>query len=67
MHNFISVSQAQIGENADNLNKVESYIMTGNYRQLWQNKFNITNCKQNVGTKNEINLLLLLKASVWIQ
>ena len=31
---FISVSQTQIGENADNLNHAESYNLTGNYRQL---------------------------------
>ena len=32
--NFISVSQIQITENANNLNNVESYILAGNYRQL---------------------------------
>ena len=50
------MSQTQIGENVDKLNNVESYILTGNYRQLsiqylrglklrerfCQNKFNIT-------------------------
>ena len=34
IYNFISVSQIQIGENADNLNNIESYSMAGNYRQV---------------------------------
>ena len=34
IYNFISVSQSQIGENADNLDNVESYILAGNYCQL---------------------------------
>ena len=62
---LIQLSQTQIGENADNLNNAESYILAGNYRQLTilvrtetsqrilTNKFNITYYKQNVGTNNE--------------
>ena len=34
IYNFISVLQTQIGENADNLSNIESYIMAGNNRQL---------------------------------
>ena len=34
IYNFISVSQTQIRENVDERNDVESYILTGNYRQL---------------------------------
>ena len=30
----ISMSQTQIGENVDNLNNVNSYILAGNYCQL---------------------------------
>ena len=32
--NFISVSQTQIRENANDLNNVKSYILAGNYRQV---------------------------------
>ena len=34
IYNFISVSQTQIRETVDERNDVESYILTGNYRQL---------------------------------
>ena len=67
IYNFISVSQTQIGEKADNLNNVENYFPAGNYRQVtvqnkwgmklpkrfWQNKFNVTYYKLNVGRNNE--------------
>ena len=34
IYNFISVSQTQIRETVDERNNVESYILTGNYRQF---------------------------------
>ena len=34
IYNFTSVSQTQIRENVDKLNKAESYILTDNYSQL---------------------------------
>ena len=34
IYNFISVSQTQIRETVDERNDVESYILTGNYRQF---------------------------------
>ena len=34
IYNFTSVSQTQIRENVDKLNKAESYILTDNYSRL---------------------------------
>ena len=67
IYNFISVSQAQIRVNVDKVNNVESFTqlitVSFQYRnyywgvklpeRFWQNNFNVTYYKQNVGTNNE--------------
>ena len=73
IHNFISLSQTQIGENADNLKNVESYILAGNYGQLTtlnikdSDKIRSTYLITNKKEVQIIILILLFKVSVWIQ